>query len=115
MRTGVIAAALGLAVACSCGEPDIRISGVRRAVDIADAGYEPSPDCLLMGSISMAEQDLSSLGSATGGAEVDFVHDLSRKALQMNANLVVPGSGASARVSASSGQAFSGSAYRCPR
>ncbi len=115
MQTGLIAAAVVLLAACSSGESDIRFPGVRRAVEIADPGYEPSPDCRLMGSVSMPEQDLSLLGSATGGAEVDFVHDLSRKALQMNANLVVPANGVSAGISASSGQAFSGSAYRCPR
>ena len=88
---------------------------MRRAVEIEGAGYEPSPSCIRKGSVSMPELDLSSLGSATGGAEVDFIHELSGKALRMGGNLVVPAAGVSTKTSASSGNVFSGDVYHCPR
>ena len=101
--------------ACSSKDPEERFSRVRRAVEIVGPGFEVSQDCRLMGPVEMPAQDLSSLGGVTGGAEVDFVHDLTRMALRMSANLVVPTTGISAEISASSGQAFSGDAYHCPR
>jgi hypothetical protein len=115
MRVGVIIGAAFFLVGCSSGDSELRDLNVRRAVEIEGAGYEPSPSCNLVGSVSMPEQDLSSLGSATGGAEVDFIHELSGKALRMGGNLVVPAAGVSTKMSASSGSSFSGDVYHCPR
>ena len=115
MLVGAMIGAVILFVGCSPGDSELRGMNARRAVEIVDADYELSASCVLIGPVSMPEQDLSSLGSATGGAEVDFIHELSGKVLRMNANLVVSAREVSAGTSASSGKAFSGDAYRCPR
>ncbi|MDG2333687.1 MAG: hypothetical protein P8Q97_05620 [Myxococcota bacterium] len=101
--------------ACSEGEPEFRTSSVRRAVEIVAVGEQPGADCTALGPIAMPEQDLSSLGGATGGAEVDFFHDLTRKALRMEANLVIPTGEVEAADAAASGEVFNAQAYRCPR
>lgn len=115
MLTSVIIGAALFLVGCSSGDSELLGLNVRRAVEIEGAGYEPSPSCIRKGSVSMPELDLSSLGSATGGAEVDFIHELSGKALRMGGNLVVPAAGVSTKTSASSGNVFSGDVYHCPR
>ena len=115
MLTRVIIATAFFLMGCSSGDSELGDLNVRRAVEIAGAGYEPKPGCIPKGSVSMPELDLSFLGSATGGAEVDFIHELSGKALRMGGNLVVPAAGVSAKTSASSGNAFSGDVYHCPR
>ena len=100
----------------ACSEKDSALSRpkIRRAVEFAQAGFQPGPDCVLKGSISMPAQNLEPLGGETGGAEVDFFHDLMRKALRMEANLVAPDTDVEAATAAASGEAFSGKAYRCP-
>ena len=109
------AAAILILASCSEGEPEFRSAKVRRAVEIAGVGYEPAAGCVLVGPISMPGQDLTSLGTATGGAEVDFFHELMGTALRMGANLVAPAAGVEAARAAASGEAFQGHAYRCPR
>ena len=104
-----------LLASCSEDEPDLWRQKIRRAVEFAHAGFQPGPDCVLKGSVSMPAQDLEPLKGETGGAEVDFFHDLTRKALRMEANLVAPDSEVEAARAAASGEAFSGKAYRCPR
>ena len=42
-------------------------------------------------------------------------HDLTRKALHMEANLVAPDTEVDAARASASGEAFSAKAYRCPR
>ena len=115
MQKSLILLGILLLVSCSDREPELFRANIRSAVEFAQAGYQPGPGCVLMGSVSMPEQDLESLGEATGGAEVDFFHDLMRKALRMNASLVAPDGEIEAERAAASGEAFSGKAYRCPR
>lgn len=113
-RKSLIPALLILA-SCSEGEPEFSLSKVRRAVEIAAVGETPGPGCTALGPISMPAHDLSSLGGATGGVEVDFFHDLTRKALRLEANLVIPAGEVEAADAAASGEAFDAQAYRCPR
>lgn len=110
-----VASIVAFLASCSEPEPDLWRPKIRRAVEFAEAGYQPGPDCLLKGSVSMPAQDLTPLKGETGGAEVDFFHDLTRKALRMEANLVVPDTEVEAARASASGEAFSGKAYRCPR
>jgi len=115
LRIIILAATLALP-SCSDGEREFPSPGrVRRAVEIAAVGEKPGPECTELGPISMPEQDLSGLEGMTGGAEVDFFHDLTRKALRMSANLVVPTTEVEAGEAAASGKAFAAKAYRCPR
>lgn len=104
-----------LLVSCSEDEPDQWRPKIRRAVEFAHPGFQPGPDCVLKGSVSMPAQDLEPLKGETGGAEVDFFHDLTRKALHMEANLVAPDTEVDAARASASGEAFSAQAYRCPR
>jgi hypothetical protein len=103
-----------LMASCSENEPDLSRPKIRRAVEFAHAGFQPGPDCVLKGSVSMPAQNLEPLRGETGGAEVDFFHDLMRKALRMEANLVAPDTEVEAATAAASGEAFSGQAYWCP-
>jgi hypothetical protein len=103
-----------LLASCSENEPDLSRPKIRRAVEFAQAGFQPGPDCVLKGSVAMPARNLEPLGGETGGAEVDFFHDLMRKALRMEANVVAPDTEVEAATAAASGEAFSAKAYRCP-
>lgn len=115
MRLGIRAFFLLSICGCSFGESEFQTPTVHRAVEIVHVGYEPESDCIRVGPISMPSQNLGALGSATGGAEADFIHELTGKALRMKANLVVPSAEIEAMDAAASGQPFVGDAYRCPR
>jgi hypothetical protein len=76
---------LVLLSSCYGNESDPRQRKIRRAVEFVGTEFQPGPDCVFKGSVSMPAQDLEPLGGETGGVEADFFHDLMGKALRMEA------------------------------
>ena len=76
---------LVLLSSCYGNESDPRQRKIRRAVEFVGTEFQPGPDCVFKGSVSMPAQDLEPLGGETGGVEADFFHDLTGKALRMEA------------------------------